>query len=1627
MSVFEDKAETKDYHVFTTDNEYMAGLGLGSFTTGTLYNFWYQKDHKGDYFNRKFTPKYSEDVSPKNFFHCVDVNLGRFNCVDWMEDGDDTPNEEGESPGARPIADGTFEAWRFSDLNANRGTYQSLKVSDWQFFDAHKAARDPIANEAYAATLSVDEIKDDWLIEAFGKGNLFTPTSEAANGYELTSMVKPKRLLGKNSEDGGLGYISALINANNYVVWKQTTTPALSGWTRPEIALLELVDDIKTSKSGCLNIPVSVEFNLAPGQLVVDKDGNEVDCTRTEDFTINLYLFDEAINRNSEPTAVMANTKHVGVPVSSAGIPYKDKEDGESSTPDENVIGDKVAADIDLFYNEYTGKWSSGGRQILAKVVKEIGPATIPSVDDLIQSVVKETLKDPDSDLATYTMGTGLAMPINMQNGNQYQWTPNYLSPKECRADDDVTKVTVEVLNPSERVFARDETILLLDVDGKWFPMPYASGDDTDTRPQGVEGKWEFIQFATDVRHFFIGWPGTDNLYTQPVKYSFKQAENHFHAQYYKDDLFNGDTYNIQQPFQAIHGYDQMTSFDFMDSKVAGLRGNMRSFANTVWGEDPLGMDHVSYNEDDNHPRGWASTFFGCVFPDGYKSVTEATEDGDGSTVISKGGNPSDYVVKRDWQVKACQPTVSAGIQFFFPTVNGSGSLDADTGTAIDKDTVAFTEDIERYSSELPDGSTRNWKYSTRSAPLLGLNNPKEYPLTKGTESWFGPVPMFAAALENEDYSVPHLPADIALNGAPGCKNGGPLTNMSLYKYIHEYEGWIDVRKNNFSNIYNTSEQFTVSAHAAPTRHGYGNIQDFFREFFFNNRYNWLYKSQVIETPAGGGGGTGDDDGGDGGGDAPEKTDRFNLLDSAFDFEPVNNGRIQFRPLKLEAYANQIYSVWGAGDSRKWNIVQEEYGGGDENKLWWEFFDYDRNFELEPDHDQKNKQHREYLWHWMNWYVMRDKANLRGIPAIARESRYNHLDGGGRDYNLGSPGSFRPKSDIDTVMIQAVNLLYVDGVYNYYQPLPSPLDENPLGFGLSFNVDINQGMFKQFNNATNRIGGSNGPFRRRLGFTSMPGGTNKPNNDPRNHWHEVDSMRPAGAVGVIGAVCTVGARDSIAFITDQTIGAQAIFNAAGGLGGPTWEPMWGGGNLKYDDFQTTDLSVRIFHAWPREQTIYDPRFFAVHHFNAGNTLPLDPAENITHGKPLNFNDASHYNFGQRYGYTRDFIGSQSVQSEVVDSDGDGNDDLVVPVVSTDVDMRTPSYVTVASDEAANLRDNGEVDDKGTIRSPIPVFGGDLFRGQHYIYRNAVSNSTGDPATGQLRLLKRQHWAVDYQRRGKLLPYKYFRNTVRLPFTDVDQTLRTGKLFENAGQLRIFRNKDLFDPEGNDSTGINEKLGLLPPSNADPGGVPVEEVAMVIVNLGEGYKPATSLEAEDGDKFELSSGQDVELMVMQTGVKGCVTELAVLHRGTDIEPEKFLPSGALVHQSSSTQCRVIRKTGAGKYFGAYFTQGVVANKSTTDAKPAIATEADYYQLSVKSDNTDGGAAGGLYNSSFIPVTKGNREQDIALTNHSDDARYDCFFHFHNDVSHTWFGDAGNARHASTMISHDQYITLDIDPK
>lgn len=120
----------------------------------------------------------------------------------------------------------------------------------------------------------------------------------------------------------------------------------------------------------------------------------------------------------------------------------------------------------------------------------------------------------------------------------------------------------------------------------------------------------------------------------------------------------------------------------------------------------------------------------------------------------------------------------------------------------------------------------------------------------------------------------------------------------------------------------------------------------------------------------------------------------------------------------------------------------------------------------------------------------------------------------------------------------------------------------------------------------------------------------------------------SGAIGVIGASCTVNLQKSITFDTNFLIGVRSsggtvdtsFFSSITGIQGRRWYTSYGGNGNNYYSYNTTQLFVRIFQHWPKEYTIYDPAKFAVFHFNTE-----DPSLDFITYSNLNDNDKVYSN------------------------------------------------------------------------------------------------------------------------------------------------------------------------------------------------------------------------------------------------------------------------------------------------------------------------------------------------------------------------------------------------------------------
>jgi hypothetical protein len=179
-------------------------------------------------------------------------------------------------------------------------------------------------------------------------------------------------------------------------------------------------------------------------------------------------------------------------------------------------------------------------------------------------------------------------------------------------------------------------------------------------------------------------------------------------------------------------------------------------------------------------------------------------------------------------------------------------------------------------------------------------------------------------------------------------------------------------------------------------------------------------------------------------------------------------------------------------------------------------------------------------------------------------------------------------------------------IYDAFQPIADPnlniFSLTARSFIEGGNPPIATGVLRRHNLRSYNGGGmltfseEGLEFNYKLERDNLLKGSNEGARFPEPIWSQSwlgSPTKPAGAFGVIGTSCKIPISNSITFNTEYVIGVRSWF----GIGARPWYPSLGGQGNNYDSLQNTQLYVRIFHNWPKEQTIYDPAKFAVFHFN----------------------------------------------------------------------------------------------------------------------------------------------------------------------------------------------------------------------------------------------------------------------------------------------------------------------------------------------------------------------------------------------------------------------------------------------
>ena len=1197
-------------HQFTTENAYLNQVGLGTFTTGTLYSYFNNRGKEGSYTNRGVIRK--ADGSEI-------LNIGDFLGTDYAGDPDW----------------GTWEGWRKGD---HTGSYTKQKYNDWTLQERTMSA---------PYTFSQLQFDDFTFSTADAVGVVADNPSQAIFNEDHFDIKRVPIKIQKASEDNFIKAITDqlflnnsplinVINMNDFMISlkRKKARSGDNGWQtltggkfgKGELfAIDEYLADIKASKYKHITCSGLLTFNIKMAD-------ERFQCPRTQWVTYNLSLFDAPPRQSPKPTAVLRSIEMAQIKRDATGRKYLSKTDGDASAADENNPGHKTAAEMKLSYNPYLNKWESGTQSILAKITTPIARAFFnPTVESLNNSDVEADLASPEESLH-FAPASGLAMPIQMQNANPFQWAPGYALDAGCRADDKTKQVvTVFNFNP-KKSFKVDDTVMLSEIDGVWHCVDL--GEDLE-EDQAVEtsfaGQWQIQYFATNEDYFFKD--DNENRVEPQV------AERVFHKFYYAKDPKNGGnlvTPDVSKsagvnytdfttaglnPFYNDtlgDGYLQISSFDFMDNNIFGRR-NKNALATTLGTQDAAGRSLAGGDENlvDNAAH---SIYFGCLFPRGYSADSVNTMAEGVKTFNVTYHNSGVRSPNQGGSYFGSNAMLNIGSEFFGGVGQG---VDNTNIYPFLEDQGIVLDDENNMIQYLPERSDK--RSATDTFPDENFDE------KRSRRQWFpnnyqSEPSMFYEYNRGTSRSLPHLPADIALNGSIDNTYGGPLYNIHRCRRFYE-DGF-------------NSNDLKLEVKKAI------------------NSATWL-----VQTP-----------------EVNIDPDVDYSSASAFGFEPTTPGQIQFRPLKMELYSSYNTAVSGG------LALQTLLEPGS-------------IFDMRPATNAAEARWSSLLWSQM-------------LSLDAPYGNSEEFTAGALEYNR----RFRLLGDGDGTNPGIINPLY---------------------------RGVQQGTAQD---------GS-----QRLAF-------NKYNNDVRtssrrhtaNYWDDAhfNWMAPnsdtiaANAYGVIGAVTTVTVNSEITFTTDQYFGMQSIGRfRMGSVTRPAVSsqiPSWGGpSDLKYDSNNNIDLSVTVYHAHPRQQTIYDPRYFCVHHFNE---LP------------------------EYEGYTTSSL-STDQERYLEDSNGASWPATSGANIQTpDGDFIPYKYHLDITESQIGIREPSIFNDVDLF--PLPLASGSK------IFKNGFK-----VGTDYKRLLPSENWHLNVTRVGKLLPYSYQFMSLTSPFA-------SGTAISSIDMLNVGANNEI---------------------------------------------------------------------------------------------------------------------------------------------------------------------------------------------------------------------------------------------
>lgn len=739
-----DQKDKVDYHLFTTNHPYFIELGLGSFTLSTLIDWWNQQDHKGRYLNRR---------------HINSVNTP----LDVL---DQPPNGLNKLLGITENTEFFWYGWKPNLEIANAGRFQKQTLRGilshnggdppWSYTGVVTATTGNINDTINKLELQNEPPLDGLLLDNDGN-----PKPIRANPYWYYNPLY------------ALDPLYSVIQLNKYIslyddfypreTWSLADPDSHKGLSQAEaFGSWAFINEIKSGKGNpIIQWSGDVTFFISQNNGLINQ------CPITDNVQFTLYLVDESMTKSSvDKSVTVKNMVFVGSRTNPTGP--NPAADGELQTE----AAGEVAAPIDLQYNPISKKWQSGNVNMLAKLTTAVGRGKTPSLDYLLDANLGEMLQDEDNKYS-YIPASGSAMPIRAQNSMPLQWSPNYAQTEDTRCvTQDKTKqfVTVYNFNP-KKAYPSGEEVLLTHIDGIWHVSDLGRGDDGDG-PEVAKpsiGKWgAFTYMMTSQQFFFKGLAGNN---VTP-----RGAEHNFHYNFYNQITGDDNTLNFganygpegdevlgikpvggydfstpfnttdHQPWSDLPGYLQVTSFDFLDSKIFGVRGindgsnDVCTIATTSATVNSAGKDiPFAPQEYANRNSAHAGVFFGCVFPNGYK----------GTEIYNA----------RDFTVDA-------------------------TGIGVDANSYLNTKGDTNNNNPFNRGdglADRN----ACNVKCLDTQNDPTGTITIDGNNWTRMTTKHEANIFYNTDRKKSIPADVMLNASPKGKHGSPIKPIQLYRAIN--------------------------------------------------------------------------------------------------------------------------------------------------------------------------------------------------------------------------------------------------------------------------------------------------------------------------------------------------------------------------------------------------------------------------------------------------------------------------------------------------------------------------------------------------------------------------------------------------------------------------------------------------------------------------------------------------------------------------------------------------------------------------------------------------------------------------------------------------------------------------